>query len=80
MKKFSGGITFVGRFPNSAEADKMVGEIEKHLTLDLGLELAKGGIAETSKPICECDHASECDEGIGCLFVPWAEEEEGDED
>jgi hypothetical protein len=80
-RKYSGGITFVGRFENDAQAKAMVGEIEKRLTLDLGLESAKGGIAATSKPICDCDDASECDERIGCLFVPWEDEPDpGDED
>jgi hypothetical protein len=76
LKKYSGGITFVGRFANRLEADKMVGQIEKILEVDLGLENAQGGIAETSKPLCDCDSASECNERLGCLFTPWEDEED----
>jgi hypothetical protein len=79
LKKFSGGITFMGRFANQTDAQKMIGELEKIMTVDLGLSLCGGGIAETGKPVCDCDHASECDERVGCLFVPWEiEDEESD--
>jgi hypothetical protein len=70
-RTFSGGITFTGRFRNQAEADEMVGTIEKYLTLELGLQLARGGAAETDKSICDCESAGDCDEGVGCLFVPF---------
>ena len=76
LTKYSGGVTFVGRFRNRPEAEAMIGQVEKILTVDLGLESAGGGISETSKPLCDCDRADECDERLGCLFVPFADEED----
>lgn len=80
LRRFSCGVTFVGRFHNKVEADAMIGEVEKYLALELGLENPKGGSADITKPICECDHASECDEGPGCMFVPWHAEPSPEED
>lgn len=69
------GVSWVGHFPSRNAAERAIGKVEQHLMLECGYEEVRGGTQQQEKALCGCDTKDDCDGRVGCLFVPFDEED-----